>query len=57
MTLFFRKENGFGRAAVFLLVTQIGIVDNRTIGEMKIVCISKEIRRNGMITIVMIPDL
>ena len=48
MTLFSRKDIGFGRAAVFLSVTQIGILANRTTMEMKIVCISPEVViRNG----------
>ena len=56
--MFSRKDNGFGRAAAFLLVTQIGIVANRTIMvEVKIVCLSTKIIRNGMMTIVIVPML
>ena len=51
MTLFFRKDNGFGKTATFLSVTQIGILENRTIVEIKIVCIS-EVIRNGMMALV-----
>ena len=56
MTLLSRKENGFGRAAAFLLVTQIGVLDNQTVMvEIKIVCLSTEVIRNGMISIVIGP--
>ena len=55
MTLFSGKDIGFGRAAAYLLVTKTGILANRTIKvEIKIVCLSPEVIRNGMITIVML---
>ena len=57
MTLFYRKENGFGKAAAFLLVTQSGLLANRTMLEMKIVCLSTKVIRNGVITIVTIPSI
>ena len=57
MTLFFRTDIGFGRAAVFLwkVVTQIGVWANRTI--IKIACISKNLIRNGMMLIVVGPPI
>ena len=52
MTLFSRKDIGFGRAVVFLLLTQSGMITNQTIMmEMKIVCIS-QVRRDGVMSIV-----
>ena len=57
MTLFSRKDIGFGKTVVSLLVIQIGVLDNRTISmEMQIVCISTKILRNGMIPNVMVPS-
>ena len=52
MTLFSRKENGFGRAAAFLLVTQIGVLAIRTVVEIKIVWLSAEVIRNGLMPLV-----
>ena len=53
MTLFSRKDIGFGRAAVYSSVTPIGDLANRTMMvEMVIVCISTAVVRNGMMPIV-----
>ena len=57
MTLFYRKDNGFGRAAAFLSLTQNGVGTNRTVVDMKTVCISKKWIRNGMISSVTIPAI
>ena len=56
MTLFSRKDIGFGRAAAFLLITQIGVMANQTV-EIEIVCLSAKVIRNGMMAIVIIPVL
>ena len=50
MVLFFRKDIGFGRTAVFLLLSESIIVV-----KINIVCISTDMITNGRLPIVMTP--